>query len=142
MADRIYVAEKNRDFINSHLNILGFDVAQKKEILFMTMALGMNEPQKLPTKRTGWILYKTFTTSDKTLIEALRLGADDVNDENINQFADFDTCISYAEQCSQAGFEKLEKMVQESNNDNDELEAELMAELDRLYRKNVELNDF
>ena len=50
--------------------------------------------------------------------------------------------ISYAEQCSQAGFEKLEKMVQDANNNNDELEAELMAELDRLYRKNVELEDF
>ncbi len=139
MADRIYVAEKNRDFINEHLNILGFDVAQKKEILFMTMALGMDEPQPLPTKRTGWILYKTFNTNDQALIGALRLGADDVDDENINQFADFDTCISYAEQCSQSGFEKLAKMVQEANNNNDELEAVLMAELDRLYRKNVEI---
>ena len=138
MADRAYIADENRDYINTHGNILDFEATQNKEIFFLTMALGMDEPKKLPTKKTGWILFKTFDTSDKALIQALRLGAEDVNEENINDFTDFDKCIDYAEQCSETGFEKLRQMVADADGDNTTLQDRLMNELDRLYRMNVE----
>lgn len=138
MADRAYITDENRDYINTHGNILDFEATQNKEIFFLTMALGMDEPKKLPTKKTGWILFKTFDTSDKALIQALRLGAEDVNEENINDFTDFDKCIDYAEQCSERGFEKLRQMVADADGDNTTLQDRLMNELDRLYRMNVE----
>ena len=137
MADRAYISDENRNFINAHRNILDMGVAQK-ENFFLTMALGMNEPEKLPTKKSGWILNKTFDTRDQALIQALRLGAEDVNEENINDFTDFDKCIDYAEQCSEAGFEKLRQMVADADGDNTTLQDRLMNELDRLYRMNVE----
>ena len=138
MADRAYIADENRDYINTHGNILELEATPNKEIFFLTMALGMDEPKKLPTKKTGWILFKTFDTSDQALIQALRLGAEDVNEENINDFTDFDKCIDYAEQCSEAGFEKLRQMVADADGDNTTQQDRLMNELDRLYRMNVE----
>ena len=138
MADRAYIADENRDYINTHGNILDLEATPNKEIFFLTMALGMDEPKKLPTKKTGWILFKTFDTRDQALIQALRLGAEDVNEENINDFTDFDKCIDYAEQCSEAGFEKLRQMVADVDGDNTTLQDRLMNELDRLYRMNVE----
>lgn len=138
MADRAYIADENRDYINTHGNILDLEATPNKEIFFLTMALGMDEPKKLPTKKTGWILFKTFDTRDQALIQALRLGAEDVNEENINDFTDFDKCIDYAEQCSEAGFEKLRQMVEDADGDNTTLQDRLMNELDRLYRMNVE----
>lgn len=139
MADRAYIADENRDYINTHGNILDLEATPNKEIFFLTMALGMDEPKKLPTKKTGWILFKTFDTKDKALIEALRLGAEDVNEENINDFTNFDKCIDYAEQCSEAGFKKLRQMVLEADGDNGILQDRLMMELDQLYRQNVEM---
>ena len=138
MADRAYIADENRDYINTHGNILDLEATPNKEIFFLTMALGMDEPKKLPTKKTGWILFKTFDTRDQALIQALRLGAEDVNEENINDFTDFDKCIDHAEQCSEAGFEKLRQMVADADGDNTTLQDRLMNELDRLYRMNVE----
>ena len=138
MADRAYIADENRDYINTHGNILDLEATPNKEIFFLTMALGMDEPKKLPTKKTGWILFKTFDTRDQALIQALRLGAEDVNEENINDFTNFDKCIDYAEQCSEAGFEKLRQMVADADGDNTTLQDRLMNELDRLYRMNVE----
>lgn len=138
MADRAYIADENRDYINTHGNILDLEATPNKEIFFLTMALGMDEPKKLSTKKTGWILFKTFDTRDQALIQALRLGAEDVNEENINDFTDFDKCIDYAEQCSEAGFEKLRQMVADADGDNTTLQDRLMNELDRLYRMNVE----
>lgn len=138
MADRAYIADENRDYINTHGNILDLEATPNKEIFFLTMALGMDDPKKLPTRKTGWILFKTFDTSDQALIQALRLGAEDVNEENINDFTDFDKCIDYAEQCSEAGFEKLRQMVADADGDNTTLQDRLMNELDRLYRMNVE----
>ena len=138
MADRAYIADENRDYINTHGNILDLEATPNKEIFFLTRALGMDEPKKLPTKKTGWILFKTFDTRDQALIQALRLGAEDVNEENINDFTDFDKCIDYAEQCSEAGFEKLRQMVADADGDNTTLQDRLMNELDRLYRMNVE----
>lgn len=138
MADRAYITDENRDYINTHGNILDLEATPNKEIFFLTMALGMDEPKKLPTKKTGWILFKTFDTRDQALIQALRLGAEDVNEENINDFTDFDKCIDYAEQCSEAGFEKLRQMVADADGDNTTLQDRLMNELDRLYRMNVE----
>lgn len=138
MADRAYIADENRDYINTHGNILDLEATPNKEIFFLTMALGMDEPKKLPTKKTGWILFKTFDTRDQALIQAMRLGAEDVNEENINDFTDFDKCIDYAEQCSETGFEKLRQMVADADGDNTTLQDRLMNELDRLYRMNVE----
>lgn len=138
MADRAYIADENRDYINTHGNILDLEATPNKEIFFLTMALGMDEPKKLPTKKTGWILFKTFDTRDQALIQALRLGAEDVNEENINDFTDFDKCIDYAEQCSEAGFEKLRQMVADADGDNTTLQDRLMNEMDSLYRMNVE----
>ena len=139
MADRAYIADENRDYINTHGNILDLEATPNKEIFFLTMALGMDDPKKLPTRKTGWILFKTFDTSDQALIQALRLGAEDVNEENINDFTNFDKCIDYAEQCSEAGFKKLRQMVLEADGDNGILQDRLMVELDRLYRQNVEM---
>ena len=50
MADRAYIADENRDYINTHGNILDLEATPNKEIFFLTMALGMDEPKKLLTK--------------------------------------------------------------------------------------------
>ncbi len=138
---RANIAECDREFIYKNGNILGFGSTPMKEIFTFTMALGMDYPQKLPTKSTSWIRSDTFDTNSIALMAALRLGADDINDNNINGYANYNDCMVYANMCSYAGFRKLEQMIKEANYDNDELIAELMAELDRLYRKNVELKD-
>ena len=138
---RANIAECDREFIYKNGNILGFGSTPMKEIFTLTMALGMDYPQKLPTKSTSWIRSDTCDTNSIALMAALRLGADDINDNNINGYANYNDCMVYANMCSYAGFRKLEQMIKEANYDNDELIAELMAELDRLYRKNVELKD-
>lgn len=139
---RANIAECDRDFLYRNSHMLGLGSTPTKEIFSLTMSLGMDNPQKLPTKNTSWIRFDTFDMNSIALMAALRLGADDITDANINEHANYNDCMSYANMCSYTGFRKLEQMVKEANYDNDELMAELMAELDRLYRKNVELNDF
>lgn len=134
---RANITEHNRNFIKSNEDKLGFGDAATKDIYALTIALGIEEPKELKGKVTSWIRAETIDTNITALMAAARLGADDVTDENINRFADYNTCVAFTDQCANAGFEKLEQMIAEADGDNDILISELMHELDRLYEKNV-----
>ena len=134
---RANISDHDRDLLYKNSKLLGLGSMQAREIFAMTMALGMDEPQKLPAKSTSWIRPETFDTGNIAIIAALRLGADDITDDNINEHANYNDCMTYANMCSYTGFRKLEQKIEEANGNNDELVGELMRELDRLYRKNV-----
>ncbi len=134
---RANITEHNRNFIKSNEDKLGFGDAATKDIYALTIALGADAPKELKGKVTSWIRAETIDTNTTALMAAARLGADDVTDENINQFADYNTCVAFADQCANAGFEKLEQMIEEADGENDTLIAELMNELDNLYKSNV-----
>lgn len=135
---RAYISDHDRDLLSRNSKLLGLGSMEAKEVFAMTMALGMDAPQKLPSPNTSWIRSESFDTSNRAIIAALRLGADDINDDTINEHANYNDCITYANMCSYTGFRRLEQKIEEANGNNDELVAELMIELDRLYRKNVE----
>lgn len=138
--DRVYFEFDNREKVNRWKNahFLGLDSAsENKDILFLTMALGMDNPKPL-NKKNGWILYKALNTADKAMVRAAKLGAEEITDDNVNQVSDFDKCMDYVEACSNRGIDKLSQMIEENHENNDELEAILMRELDKLYSQNVE----
>ena len=134
---RAFISLRDRDFIHKNEDKLGLGETEAKKIYAMTMALGVDEPQEMSKKRDGYIKKETFDTYTKAIIATARLGADDITDENINQFADYNECIAFADKCSYTGFEKLAQMVDKADGDEDVLISELMKELDRLYEKNV-----
>lgn len=138
--DRVYFEFDNREKVNRWKNahFLGLDSAsENKDILFLTMVLGMDNPKPL-NKKNGWILYKALNTADKAMVRAAKLGAEEITDDNVNQVSDFDKCMDYVEACSNRGIDKLSQMIEENHENNDELEAILMRELDKLYSQNVE----
>ena len=137
--DRVYFEFDNREKVNRWKNahFLGLDSAsENKDILFLTMVLGMDNPKPL-NKKNGWILYKALNTADKAMVRAAKLGAEEITDDNVNQVSDFDKCMDYVEACSNRGIDKLSQMIEENHENNDELEAILMRELDKLYLLNV-----
>jgi len=137
--DRVYFEFDNREKVNRWKNahFLGLDSAsENKDILFLTMVLGMDNPKPL-NKKNGWILYKALNTADKAMVRAAKLGAEEITDDNVNQVSDFDKCMDYVEACSNRGIDKLSQMIEENHENNDELEAILMRELDKLYLQNV-----
>lgn len=138
--DRVYFEFDNREKVSRWKNahFLGLDSAsENKDILFLTMVLGMDNPKPL-NKKNGWILYKALDTADKAMVRAAKLGAKEITDDNVNQVSDFDKCMDYVEACSNRGIDKLSQMIEENHENNDELEAILMRELDKLYSQNVE----
>lgn len=138
--DRVYFEFDNREKVSRWKNahFLGLDSAsENKDILFLTMVLGMDNPKPL-NKKNGWILYKALNTADKAMVRAAKLGAEEITDDNVNQVSDFDKCMDYVEACSNRGIDKLSQMIEENHENNDELEAILMRELDKLYSQNVE----
>ena len=139
---RANITDYDRRLLTENAQILGLGSTPAKDIYALTVALGMNNPQRIPIKNSSWIRADTLDTNTVALMGAVRLGAADVNEDNINEHANHNDCISYGNMCSYTGFRKLEQLIKEVNSDNDELIAELMVELDRLYRKNVELEEF
>lgn len=138
--DRVYFEFDNREKVSRWKNahFLGLESAsENKDILFLTMVLGMDNPKPL-NKKNGWILYKALNTADKAMVRAVKLGAEEITDDNVNQVSDFDKCMDYVEACSNRGIDKLSQMIEENHENNDELEAILMRELDKLYSQNVE----
>ena len=138
--DRVYFEFDNREKVSRWKNahFLGLESASgNKDILFLTMVLGMDNPKPL-NKKNGWILYKALNTADKAMVRAAKLGAEEITDDNVNQVSDFDKCMDYVEACSNRGIDKLSQMIEENHENNDELEAILMRELDKLYSQNVE----
>ncbi|WP_301872550.1 hypothetical protein [uncultured Dialister sp.] len=138
--DRVYFEFDNREKVSRWKNahFLGLESAsENKDILFLTMVLGMDNPKPL-NKKNGWILYKALNTADKAMVRAAKLGAEEITDDNVNQVSDFDKCMDYVEACSNRGIDKLSQMIEENHENNDELEAILMRELDKLYSQNVE----
>lgn len=144
--DRVYFDRENRKIVNhwKDVHFLGLDSAsENKDILFLTMVLGMDNPKPIDKKyRDGWILYKALNTADRALIRTAKLGAEEISDDTVNQVSDFDKCMDYVEECSNRGIDKLSQMIEENNENNDELEGVLMQELDRMYLQNVKGEDF
>lgn len=141
--DRVYFDLENREKITQwrEAHYLGLDnVVENKDILFLTMALGIDNPKPLK-KKNGWILYKALNTADKALIRTAALGSKEITDDNVNQVSDFDHCVDYVEECSNRGMDKLSQMIEENNGNNDELEAVLMNDLERLYLQYVKGNE-
>ena len=137
--DRVNFDLDNRAKINSwrEAHFLGLDnIVENKDILFLTMALGIDNPKPVE-KKNGWILYKALNTTDRALIRTAKLGSGELTDDNVNQVSDFDKCVEYVEACSNRGIDKLSQMIEENNGNNDELEGILLRELDRLYMQNV-----
>lgn len=134
---RAFISLRDREFIHKNEGKLGLGETEAKKVYAMTVALGVDNPKEMSKKRDGYVKAETIDTYTEVIIATARLGADDITDENINQFADHNECISFADKCSYAGFEKLAQMMEEANGDEDILISELMKELDRLYEKNV-----
>ncbi len=134
---RANISERDRKFLEENKDKFGLGETAAKDIYALTVALGMEDPKEMAKKNTSWIRAATIDMNSRAVIASARLGADDITDENINQYAEYNACISFADQCSYAGFEKLAQMITEAEGDDDILISELMRELDRLYEKNV-----
>ncbi len=134
---RASISERDRKFLEENKDKFGLGETAAKDVYALTVALGMESPKEMSKKNSSWIRAATIDMNSRAIIASARLGADDITDENINQFAEYNACISFADQCSYAGFEKLAQMIEEADGDNDILISELMHELDRLYETNV-----
>ncbi len=134
---RASISDRDREFLEENKDKFGLGETAAKDVYALTVALGMESPKEMSKKNSSWIRAATIDMNSRAIIASARLGADDISDENINQFAEYNACISFADQCSYAGFEKLAQMIEEADGDNDILISELMHELDRLYETNV-----
>ena len=139
---RASISDRDRKFLENNKDKFGLGETAAKDVYALTVALGMESPKEMTKKNTSWIRAATIDMNTRAVIATARLGAEDITDENINQFAEYNACISFADQCSYAGFEKLAKMLADAtdakgNYDDNIFVSELMHELDRLYEKNV-----
>lgn len=134
---RASISDRDRKFLEENKDIFGLGETAAKDVYALTVALGMDYPKEMSKKNSSWIRAATIDMNSRAIIASARLGADDITDENINQFAEYNACISFADKCSYAGFEKLAEMMEKAAGDEDVLIYELMKELDRLFEKNV-----
>lgn len=120
--------------------ILELDTLENKEIFFLAIALGYASPKPLKGGES-WIQCNVYTGKERALICSALLGKLCADGEDVNDSADFMKCNRYAEQCAEAGFDRLEKICRDNHNDNEEICAYLMNELDRLYDMNIAAED-
>ena len=136
--DRIHIGLDKRGFIDkiSLKNILGLDGAYNKDIFLLAMALGIDEPKEIEGARFGYVRYEYIEPWDRAMLCALLIGTMVEGDE-VDDYIDFEKSVDLAEKCAEKGFDILEKIVMEVDEDDERLTARLMKKLDLWYNQNV-----
>lgn len=143
MKDRANTEKGVREFVDNlrTRKILGFEdkLVPNKDLFLLAAALGEKNPRELQGS-DGFFLFKDLKYDDKCKLEVMQIGTLRSDDE-VDQFADLESCIPYCEKCAARGFDILREKVEAAKWNNDVLEDRLMKELDELYQKNVEEDD-
>lgn len=136
--DRVYINSDYRKLIEvmKDKDIVGFNLVENKESFLLAVALGLDSPKTL-NNRDGWFLMKNLKTVDKAILASVLLGKAN-DDSEVDLYADLEKAIDLCEEYAEAGFEKMQRLVVEANCDNEVIERNLIEELDRLYKVNVE----
>ena len=136
--DRAYIGAGKKDFINkiSLKSIMGLNCTENKDIFLLAMALGMDEPKEIEGKRFEFVRYEYIKPWDRAMLSALLLGTMVEGDE-VDAYIDFEKSVDLAEKCAENGFDVLEKLVMEVDEDDERLTARLMKKLDLWYNQNV-----
>lgn len=136
--DRVNISNKNFDFLPKleQEHFLHFDKIENKHIYEFMLAMGLGQSRPIKNKRGGgWILNTAFTTADWTLLKVV--SCTENSNLELNDALDIDNVIDYCDGCVDAGFEVIEKLVNESGGDVRTAEKMLLANMDKLYSQNV-----
>ena len=134
--DRLYVSPDYKAVIDGlkEKDVLGFKIAENKEIFMMAVALGLSDPMPLK-KRDGLSLYTALKTVDRSLIASVLLGTL-IDSDNVDEYADFDKSAELCEQCAEAGYLVIQQKYNDAGCDEELLERRMIKELEILYNKN------
>ena len=136
--DRVFTSNQYRSAIEEMKNndVLGFDIAEGKDIFLIAVALGINSPSPLKNK-VGLFLNTALKTADRALLASVYLGTAK-NDANIDFYADWEKSIDLCEESAESGYQILLKKYNDAGCDLNLFERRLIKELELLYMKNVE----
>lgn len=144
MAAIVYYQDGRRKTLNDFYekNVFGLDstIGNAEQALFLA-ALGADKPVESLGKRDngGWFRTEALNenTRLKALISAFLLGTAE-QDSDFNEYIKQDNYIKYFERCAEAGFQAVEKKLQDADWDNEVLERKMMKTLEMLYLNYVE----
>ncbi len=142
MRDRLFINLKYREGMLKKWdaeNTLGMHLLETKDIFLLATALGLNEPKDIDGKKDGYVRLSYIKTYHKSLIASILLGLAE-NKENVDAFANADVNYDEAERCAEAGFLKLNEMIESAGGDTELLEKRIFSQLNMLYQKNVASN--
>lgn len=141
--DRFYYSKTFKDF-NKNLgdgvynNPIGLKDISKLELFKIAVSFGLDDPKEFTTAKEGLFLMKDLkTTKDEALLNTILLGTATTNDE-IDDYTSVEKNYDQSELCANSGFPKLIKIVEDSK-DEDLLQKQMIAYLDKLYQRNVKL---
>ena len=131
--DRIYYPRKYKQFnkalSNHEIKSLGLDNLSNLELFKLAVSYGLDDPSDFDGAKEGLFLLKDLkTTYDKALLNVVKLGTAENNDE-IDEFCNLGINYDEAERCACTGFKKIKELV-ESNTD-EELLIKKMFPRDR-----------
>lgn len=137
MRDRININKNYRPFLDEmdSNNTLGFHLISKKDIFIIATSLGLQNPKSLGPK-DGYFLLKDVKSFDRVYFASINLG-NNIEDKEIDKYANDEINYDIAEKCAETGFEILKEKVDSANGNEDLLIKRLLSELDLLYEKNV-----
>ena len=125
MRDRLFINLKYREGMLKKWdaeNTLGMHLLETKDIFLLATALGLNEPKDIDGKKDGYVRLSYIKTYHKSLIASILLGLAE-NKENVDAFANADVNYDEAERCAEAGFLKLNELIESFKFSNEELEV-------------------
>lgn len=121
--------------------MLGFETSSTLDNFCLAVALGINSPQKVPSKegyaRTEY-LHNDYRSN--ALLSAVNI-ARACNDDEVDEFATLDSIVDYTEMLANAGFGQLADMMEEvklGKASKELVEKRLESALETLYLQNIE----
>ena len=139
----VSVLEENKKFVDEALkknNILGFADIENKDCFMFAVSLGLTDPSDKEKLRgaSGWFRTETIRSIyEKANYQAILLGR--AASDEVEEAVDLQNNLDMSERCANSGFEKLKKLVDIYQSDNDLICKKMMADLDLLFEKNINM---
>lgn len=141
MADRIFINKNYKETIDlwsGDKNILDFKDIENIEKFALAASLGINNPTSISGKKEGYVRLVSISSDNKAILSSILLGK--AKNEDIDRFANDESCYEEAEKCVESGFLILKDKIDDAKGDEDLLCKRLLAEIDKLYEVNVKPN--
>ena len=141
--DRVCVSDSHGKLLKEKYNKEGapleLNMTDRKEAFLMAAALGCNAPRDEIENldNAGLALLTTFKTGDRAILASVLLGDMTSDNGTIEQNANMDSIIDYAEKCADKGFDILWEFIEDAKGDENLLERRLLKQMDLWYQDNV-----